>query len=784
MAVVASGEKRPGSLSRLARWLRSSVVWRAGFGELHEWFSLAVLLLSLSIAVWSIERAAWIEPQPSLLAALVVAVLAGQTAVRTRWRTPLVYAVMVVLGLAVVVWQTVGLFVTPEVESAFALWWDAVSSDRPSEGTTYFAMFLVFITWVVGFAATVFVLRRRNAWPAVALGSLMVLVNLSNLPKDDHVLLPLYWLTALLLVGQVNLAQQGAWFGRHGASYSYRGVAYLVGAVVSISLVSVLAAWLVPEPPVERIQLAAFGGSGESGDSWYNIFADVHAKWSVIDSEWQSEMSFSDSLSISPRVQFIVTADQPAYWRTRRYDIYQAWGWTSDGTVEHESSDLLPLPVDISTIAYSVENRLKTDVVLTLGDFVSASLPFEIVAFGRDGDQTGEVDGPAPDADKTVVVAEREAAIVSDGVTAGEPSPVAAGDVIAVVTPRPMKPYQRYTATALVNLPTAEELSEAGNDYPQAVLDRYLQLPPELPWRVRLLAANLTWDAETAYDKVLAIKEHVLQLTYNLESGPIPDGADAVDYFLFDSREGVCTEFASALAVMLRTTGIPSRFTTGYLEGDFDEDTGSYFLRTRDYHARTEVYFPSYGWVEFSATPVGENVGTVVGATIEDPDESIDPALLSMTDDPFGPGSELVVAEGSTPARRSWGGPQLYVYLVVIGTPVALLLVARFVYFLWLRALKRADSPAEIYDRMCRLASWGRAGPMVQETPLEYSSRLALALPLQAASIDTIVEAYVEIRFSTRRELGQLHKGRLQKAWVRLVPDLARGLPRLWRESA
>jgi hypothetical protein len=61
---------------------------------------------------------------------------------------------------------------------------------------------------------------------------------------------------------------------------------------------------------------------------------------------------------------------------------------------------------------------------------------------------------------------------------------------------------------------------------------------------------------------------------------------------------------------------------------------------------------------------------------------------------------------------------------------------------------------------------------------------LAIALPLQAGSIDTIADAYIETQFSRRRDLTRLQKGRLQKAWVRLVPDLVRGLPRLWRESA
>ncbi len=782
MVVVASDEERASRSSRLVGRLRSSAVGRAvqrvGFSERHEWLSLLLVWLTLSVAVWSIEQAAWIQPQPSLLVALVVALFAGQVLVRSGWRTPVVYAVMIVLGLAVVVWQTSGLFTALEGKSALASWWDAVSGGRPNEGTVYFAMFLVFITWAIGFTATWFVLRRRSAWLTVTFGGLIVLVNLSNLPKDAHVLLPLYLLTALLLVGQVNLAKQGAWFGRHSARYSYRGMAYLVGAVVSISLVTVLAAWFVPEPPVERIQLSAFAGSADSGDSWYNIFADVHAKWSVIDSGGQAEMSFSDPLSLSSRVQFVVTADQPAYWRTRRYDTYHGWGWTSDGVVEHDSSDLLPAPDsgDAETVVYSVENRLKTDVVLTLGDFVSTSLRVELIAFGSD-DEIADVDGPAAEA-------EEETAATSNGETVTEPAPVAAGDVIAVVTPRLMKPYQRYTATAFVSLPTTEELSQAGDDYPREIIDRYLQLPVVLPWRVKLLASSLTRDSETTYDKVLAIKGHVLELNYNIQAAPTPEDSDAVDYFLFDSLEGVCTEFASALAVMLRAVGIPARLTTGYLEGDFDEKTGSYLLRIRDYHARTEVYFPGYGWIEFSATPVGENIGAVIGATIETSAEIHDPVFSAVEEDLRNLDSGFFGQLDTTTARESLPGPQLYVYFVVIGIPVALVLVVRSGYALWLRVLKRVDDPAEVYQRMCRLASWGKAGPMVQETPLEYCARLALALPLQTASIDTIAEAYIETRFSTRRELGRLQKSRLQKAWVRLVPDLVKGLPRLWRESA
>ncbi len=777
MAVVASDGEQSGRLSHLVRRLRLSVVWQVGLVEQHEWLSIFLVWLVLAVAVWSIEQAAWIQPQPSLLTTLVMAVLAGQVLVRTGWRILAVYAVTIVLGLAVVAWQAIGLFVAPEVASALALWWDTVISSPPNEGTIYFAMFLVFITWLIGFTAVWFVLRRRNAWLAVVFGGLVVLVNLANLPRDDRILLPVYLLAALLLIGQVNLAKQGAWFGRRGARYYYRGMAYLVGGVVSISLITVLAAWFVPKPPVERIQLSAFAGSEEGKDSWYNIFSDVHAKWSVLDSGDQNSMSFSDPLSLSPRVQFIVTADQPAYWRTRRYDTYHGWGWTSEGTVKHDSADMLPSPgsSDTETVVYSVENRTKTDVVLTLGDFVSASLPVEVTAFDSD-DEIGIADDSTVEAEDGITAASKEETVAG-------PIQVTAGDVIAVLTPRLMQPYQRYTATTFVSLPTADELSEAGDDHPQEIRDRYLQLPVELPRRVLTLADNLTQDSETAYDKVLAIREHVLTLDYNLQAALIPENTDAVDYFLFDSQEGVCTAFASALTVMLRAVGVPARFTTGYLEGELDEKTGSYLLRIRDYHARTEVYFPGYGWIEFSATPVGENIGAVIDAFIEDPIAFIGSDDLLLEDELPDPNFDIFGESRESVTGRSLPGPQLYVYFVILGIPAVLALAVRSGYALWLQGLKRVDNPAEVYERMCRLASWGRTGPMVHETPLEYCARLAFALPSQAASIDTIATAYIETRFSTRRELGRLQRGRLQKAWVRLVPNLVRGLPRLWRES-
>src|SRR5205823_9738177 len=67
----------------------------------------------------------------------------------------------------------------------------------------------------------------------------------------------------------------------------------------------------------------------------------------------------------------------------------------------------------------------------------------------------------------------------------------------------------------------------------------------------------------------------------------------------FQSKEGYCDYFATAMAVMLRSVGIPSRVASGYVTGDWDASTQSYIATEHHAHSWTEVYFPGYGWITF-----------------------------------------------------------------------------------------------------------------------------------------------------------------------------------------
>ncbi len=161
--------------------------------------------------------------------------------------------------------------------------------------------------------------------------------------------------------------------------------------------------------------------------------------------------------------------------------------------------------------------------------------------------------------------------------------------------------------------PGADELraAETGTQLPQAELERYLQVPDTLPQRVRDLAASITRDAPTRYDKVLAIESWLMQNTeYTLDIPPLPPGADAVDHFLFEERRGFCEQIASAEVILLRLSGVPARLVSGYVPGERSFFSGTFEVRGSDAHAWTEIYYPGLGWVESDPTYVVPKAGT------------------------------------------------------------------------------------------------------------------------------------------------------------------------------
>lgn len=168
-----------------------------------------------------------------------------------------------------------------------------------------------------------------------------------------------------------------------------------------------------------------------------------------------------------------------------------------------------------------------------------------------------------------------------------------------------------YEATSNIAMPSPAELRSAGRSYPPNILSTYLRLP-QLDPRIPRLAEEITNAANNDFDRAAAIENHLrTRYGYTLEL-PRTKVRDPIANFLFERKQGHCEYFASSMAVMLRTLGIPSRVVNGFRTDEFNDITGNYVVRAKDAHSWVEAYFPGYGWQTFDPTP-GGSAGTPQG---------------------------------------------------------------------------------------------------------------------------------------------------------------------------
>ena len=169
---------------------------------------------------------------------------------------------------------------------------------------------------------------------------------------------------------------------------------------------------------------------------------------------------------------------------------------------------------------------------------------------------------------------------------------------------------QEYEVESLVLEPTPEQLLGAGTTV-MPELEQYLALPDDLPPVIAETATSVGSAGATNYEKALALQEYFRSSAFDYsEDAPVDGeydgtGMDIIATFL-DAKSGYCVHFASAMAVMSRSLGIPSRVIVGFLPGDREtQDDGStrFTVTTHDLHSWPELYFDGIGWVQFEPTP-------------------------------------------------------------------------------------------------------------------------------------------------------------------------------------
>ncbi|MBE1502602.1 transglutaminase-like putative cysteine protease [Amycolatopsis lexingtonensis] len=163
-----------------------------------------------------------------------------------------------------------------------------------------------------------------------------------------------------------------------------------------------------------------------------------------------------------------------------------------------------------------------------------------------------------------------------------------------------------YTEYASLKEPTAAELrvTPRVDDLPP----RYTELD-RVDDRVRAKTEQLIAGASNDFDRASAIWRYFTAqngFVYDTKTAPAND-ADALADFILNGKRGFCEQFASAMAVMLRVAGIPSRVAIGFTPGVQVNDYLS--ISTQDAHAWVEAYFGDKGWVTFDPTPLSDGRG-------------------------------------------------------------------------------------------------------------------------------------------------------------------------------
>ncbi|MBI1846463.1 MAG: DUF3488 domain-containing protein [Candidatus Rokubacteria bacterium] len=288
-------------------------------------------------------------------------------------------------------------------------------------------------------------------------------------------------------------------------------------------------------------------------------------------------------------------------------------------------------------------------------------------------------------------------------------------------------------------------------DLDPSVRSRYLQLPP-LPARVGALARQITRDSRDAYAAATDLTAYLstnLRYSLNLDHTP---GFDPIDEFLFARRSGNCEYFASALAIMLRSIGIPSRVVTGFQRGEWNPYGNFFAVRMADAHAWVEVHVAGTGWVTFDPSPRAGAASSSNNLALYLDSLRMQWYRYVVSWSQQDQVEAVARVRSATWATARWSdaaapGRELARVALAVAALVALWLVWR----LWRpRSARAAGSVARLpdfYRRALRVLARRGLVPRATETAREFAARVAAASADAGALLATLTDAYERVRF-------------------------------------
>jgi len=501
-----------------------------------------------------------------------------------------------------------------------------LAAGNPLEDTLLIIISFSLVFWFIGLGSGYALTRVGNFIAAVLpSGLIIILLQLFDSRGNTGVILTsVFIFLVVLLLGRMNYSRRReAWHSWRvfptGDTRTDINLTILISAVVLV-----LIAWLLPVSsrhiPIFRIWWQDMSRLWERNENLTNLFAGLQVdEGSQTNNFYGAYLPLGDDAPTSDLALFHIQnngteSQKRYYWRVRSYDAYEDGLWTSSSDETRDFTALSPelqIPENTNT---STEFRLVV-IKTKFGALITPSRPTWV-------DRPSRLTYQA--VDETMV----EPIIFQPNI--------------------PVQPGEEYLIHAILLEPTAEQLRNAGTEYPDWVTKHYLQLPSDLPPAIINLAYQITKDEKSPYDKAEAITSFLrreIEYTTHIETPPV--GRSILSWFLFDYRQGFCNYYATAEVILLRTLGIPARMTVGFSEGEFEMPPGWYTVRQQNAHAWPEVFFPGVGWVEFEPTTTEPELvrsqGEITGPEVAGPDtppESSEPPEFVFDPDAYQSGEE------------------------------------------------------------------------------------------------------------------------------------------------
>lgn len=305
---------------------------------------------------------------------------------------------------------------------------------------------------------------------------------------------------------------------------------------------------------------------------------------------------------------------------------------------------------------------------------------------------------------------------------------------------------------AWVRQPVSDETLRKREAY---IYQHYTALPDTVPQRVYTLAEEITRGAATDYDKLKALETWLSKLTYTTSPAVCPEGQDFTDYFLFDNPQGYCTYFATAMAVLGRCCGIPTRYIEGFVTTGTRVTEGRQVYLTGDNaHAWAECYIENVGWVPFESTPRYYEAAAAAWSQPSVPAASA-PALSCPGETDMIPDTESVGQPSPAASYMSLHGASLLRHAgeVLLLLALLLLLLASFFFCrnrLRLCSYRRLDAEKKLEEGMKKVLYLGELqGIRLEkgETLSSYGQRAGSVLDTPEQTFSHIIYQYQSIRF-------------------------------------